>query len=1268
MSRQTDSLTSGTTHSARTTCEGPALATATVDPDVLDTEGNNAWVRDPSAPNTSKTARHSIRLMLFNVRGINNKEKRTTFKMWARDHADIVIFTETHLDNSKWVSVMRAFGPEDCSAWTTRGTGASCGVGVVALNRRYTITKLWEDQFGRILDVRIIDSHTQSSKKVRAVYAPSESPTARNAFFEEQLVELLDESNTFDIIAGDWNCCASPKDTNQKDYKPDTSALRLEETMASLQMQDAGLTQQSWPDITWQRLANAGDPTSLPARRLDRYYVHQTGLLSITNVSVLTPPPAGPNRSYDHRPVILTLSETRSDRGRGLWKADPKLFLHDKLKHRLANIMHRFTGADIQPIQSWLCAKHLATTATQQYQMYHQPTPQHVLSYKIYADMQRHPEIFTEDERRTSATRFYEDLELSCEIATLKGRSAADTMAEMPCAATKRALDGRRAVIELREVYGDDSKSFTVTGSAMTVPFADFYRRLYSRRPRDRGKLARLLASWKVDPAEWNSMLPDFSMQELTEALKKCDPNKSPGPDGLGYNLYIQVPETHQPLLAAINHIWRKDDSVPSDWLQAVIVTLYKGKGDLKDIANRRPLTLLNCDYKIMAKMVAARLQPILMRIISKAQNGFVKGRSIHDNIFILDEVIRAAVQDDDDTVLIALLDFTKAFDMVQHDAIEEILQHLSCPPRVISFLMTVLRGRAARVLVNGFLSQELQIQCGTGQGDPLSALLFVLAVEPLSRSIQSDPICTGVTISGRKSTSPVQVRILLLADDTTTIADSVTSFRAQQQHVHDYCAATGMEISEQKSSLITPNGVPAQDPTDPTKQLTLPYPRANAVTGERLLGLWFNDKGIVPRRPQVAIEIAAKLAKWGSYRATVAGKAAVIRVFGFSRLIYLFPEPLQLQVDQELLQAFQRFIWRKPAWDPTQPAPKPHVRVCYERLMQPMESDMGGVNLIHPHKYHQAQKAAHLSKVLANSACLYHDSWREQLREARRGCDFLIPEDRARAAKNLREIRATQALTDAFNCATLAPFLRAGIDCFSHKYDVKTLYNILIVFDCPDRTVAMKKEEEDHNFSRKRAFTNLRSTPLTKRVFGTVWSAWMKALPKIYGPDADSCSRCQLAPQEHDANQEHERSAHLFFECGDTQELAKQINNELERRYNLGFAWSSLRFYTLDGSRHKSSSKFYRTVYAIFIYTTWIHRNEATHRYDQWVTDWDYKAATALFFSELQRSANLCWYRLQMQKHQLTASEWIQKKQDFEDIWNIGTLFKVQYGSVVYF
>ena len=62
------------------------------------------------------------------------------------------------------------------------------------------------------------------------------------------------------------------------------------------------------------------------------------------------------------------------------------------------------------------------------------------------------------------------------------------------------------------------------------------------------------------------------------------------------------------------------------------------------------------------------------------------------------------------------------------------------------------------------------------------------------------------------------------------------------------------------------------------------------------------------------------------------------------------------------------------------------------------------------------------------------------------------------------------------------------------------------------------------------------------------------------------------------------------------------------------------------------------------------------------WVADWEFKAATALFFSEVQRSSNLCWYRLQMQKHQLTAPEWIQKKQDFEDSTNPSNIVQCLY------
>jgi hypothetical protein len=100
-------------------------------------------------------------------------------------------------------------------------------------------------------------------------------------------------------------------------------------------------------------------------------------------------------------------------------------------------------------------------------------------------------------------------------------------------------------------------------------------------------------------------MRDSFTMKELTDALTKCNPNKFPGQDGAGYGLYIESPNLHPFLLAAFNSVWSHNESIPSDWLKATIITLYKGKGDMKDIANRQPLTLLNCDYKLMAKMIA---------------------------------------------------------------------------------------------------------------------------------------------------------------------------------------------------------------------------------------------------------------------------------------------------------------------------------------------------------------------------------------------------------------------------------------------------------------------------------------------------------------------------------------------------------------------------------------------------------------------------------------------------------------------------------------
>ena len=87
-----------------------------------------------------------------------------------------------------------------------------------------------------------------------------------------------------------------------------------------------------------------------------------------------------------------------------------------------------------------------------------------------------------------------------------------------------------------------------------------------------------------------------------------------------------------------------------------------KGAADLKLIKNWRPITLLNCDYKIATKAIASRIKTRLPNLISDNQTGFVKGRFIGENIRLIDSVMKFTASRNIPGILL-FLDFEKAFD-----------------------------------------------------------------------------------------------------------------------------------------------------------------------------------------------------------------------------------------------------------------------------------------------------------------------------------------------------------------------------------------------------------------------------------------------------------------------------------------------------------------------------------------------------------------------------------------------------------------------------
>lgn len=99
---------------------------------------------------------------------------------------------------------------------------------------------------------------------------------------------------------------------------------------------------------------------------------------------------------------------------------------------------------------------------------------------------------------------------------------------------------------------------------------------------------------------------------------------------------------------------------------------VYKKRGDKAALNNFRPITMLNSDFKILAKILANRLKDILPKIIETNQAYAVKGRDITDTINNVRDMIGYTEAEKKSGYVISL-DLEKAFDRVEHEFLFDI-------------------------------------------------------------------------------------------------------------------------------------------------------------------------------------------------------------------------------------------------------------------------------------------------------------------------------------------------------------------------------------------------------------------------------------------------------------------------------------------------------------------------------------------------------------------------------------------------------------------
>ena len=203
---------------------------------------------------------------------------------------------------------------------------------------------------------------------------------------------------------------------------------------------------------------------------------------------------------------------------------------------------------------------------------------------------------------------------------------------------------------------------------------------------------------------------------------------------------------------------------------KGVITLLFKG-GDALELGNWRPITLLNTDYKILATVLANRLQKVFTHLISEDQVGYLKGRSGINNARLIQDMIDYSAFNKIDGAII-FADFKKAFDTIEWKFVDICLKSYGFNDNFRKWVSVMYCDPHLNILMNGWLTKDIQPSRGIRQGCPLSALLFILSIEALANEIRQNNNVIGLGVGCNEKT----FKILQLADDVTLFVRTVMS------------------------------------------------------------------------------------------------------------------------------------------------------------------------------------------------------------------------------------------------------------------------------------------------------------------------------------------------------------------------------------------------------------------------------------------------------------------------------------------------------------